>query len=280
MTELENKSIKELNYHTGISNEVLTIVSKIKVIDIINYITKIKTESVVNWIKTLKKNNDINSKDRLIVVGTYFTGLGIIKALNKEFEKIILIDIYPHLEELLYTSIGGEELKKGNIEFSSDLKDIYKGDIIIDTTGFGGLNPEQSSKIKCKAFLIEDPTAEDNDILLKNKNNIHERLNLVNANKKAYIKTKGLNTKTSGTMTFTIKILNKSINDTLNEDGVLYSAAEMTFYEDIIFKEKDIKKFIKIATRNAIKVSSIKLLNVDKLIKNNLEKLESNIIEC
>ena len=141
MTELENKSIKELNYHTGISNEVLTIVSKIKVIDIINYITKIKTESVVNWIKTLKKNNDINSKDRLIVVGTYFTGLGIIKALNKEFEKIILIDIYPHLEELLYTSIGGEELKKGNIEFSSDLKDIYKGDIIIDTTGFGGLNP-------------------------------------------------------------------------------------------------------------------------------------------
>ena len=81
-------------------------------------------------------------------------------------------------------------------------------------------------------------------------------------------------------MTFTIKILNKSINDALNEDGVLYSAAEMTFYEDIIFKEKDIKKFIKIATRNAIKVSSIKLLNVDKLIKNNLEKLESNIIEC
>ncbi|OWT33364.1 Hmd co-occurring protein HcgC [Methanobrevibacter sp. 87.7] len=271
---IENK----LDYHTGISNEVLTIVSKTKVIDIINYITKIKTENVLKWIKSLKENNEINSDDTLIIVGTYFTGLGIVKTLKKEFKKIILIDIYPHLEELLYTPVGGDKIEKDTIEFSSNLSDINKGDIIIDTTGFGGLNKEQSSKINCKAFLIEDPTAEDNDILLKNKNNIHERLDLVNANKKAYIKTKGLDTKTSGTMTFTIKILNKSIDDALNEDGVLYSAAEMTFYEDIIFKEKDINKFIKLSTRNAIKVSSIKLLNVDKIIENNLDKLESAII--
>ena len=37
---------------------------------------------------------------------------------------------------------------------------------------FGGLTVEQSSEINAEVFLIEDPVAEDNDRLLKDKNNI------------------------------------------------------------------------------------------------------------
>lgn len=46
---------------------------------------------------------------------------------------------------------------------------INSGDVVIDTTGFGGLTVEQSSEINAEVFLIEDPVAEDNDRLLKDK---------------------------------------------------------------------------------------------------------------
>ena len=65
-----------------------------------------------------------------------------------------------------------------------DLELIKTGDVVIDTTGFGGLNVEQSSEINAEVFLIEDPVAEDNDSLLKDKNNIHERINAINASNK------------------------------------------------------------------------------------------------
>lgn len=270
---------ENINYYTGISSEVLTIVSKTRIIDIVNSIIQKKSENVFKWVKNLKEENILNYNDTLVVVGTYLTGIGIVKSLESEFKDIILIDIYPHLQDLIYTDIGGKKLEKSRINFSSDLSDINRGDIIIDTTGFGGLNEKQSSGINCKVFMIEDPVAEDNDVLLKNKNNILERLELVNADKKAYIKTLGFNTKTSGTMTFTIGILNKSIHDALNEEGVLYSASEMTFYEDIIFKEKDINKFADLSIKSAMKISTIKLLNPDDIINSNLDKIQSNIIE-
>ena len=57
----------------------------------------------------------------------------------------------------LTTRIGGE--LKNQVKFSSDLDLIYNGDIIIDTTGFGGISIEQSSKFDVKAFIIEDPVA-------------------------------------------------------------------------------------------------------------------------
>lgn len=113
------------------------------------------------------------------------------------------------------TQIGGTLTKQ--INFSSDLDLIYSGDIVIDTTGFGGINVEQSSKMDVEAFLIEDPVAEDNDELLSDKNNIHDRLNAVKSPNKAILKTKGINTKTSGTMTLTIGILTNVLNKCLKK---------------------------------------------------------------
>ena len=75
------------------------------------------------------------------------------------------------MKELLDTDIGGDYKK--SIEFSTSLELINSGYVVIDTTGFGGLTVEQSSEINAEVFLIEDPVAEDNDRLLKDKNNIN-----------------------------------------------------------------------------------------------------------
>ena len=261
-----------MNVDTGITSEVLTIKSETKLIDIFNRIIAKKSEAVFEYVESL--NLDIDTS--IIVIGTYFTGVGIVKRLSEKYENILLIDIYPHLEELLYVPIGGE--LKNKVRFSSDLDLIYSGDVVIDTTGFGGINVEQSSKFDVGAFIIEDPVAEDNDLLLKNKNNIHERLDSVKSPNKAIIKTEGIDTKTSGTMTLTIGVLRNVLNNCLEKDGVLYAACEMGFYEEIIFKEKDISKFIELADKKALKVSTIDPFNCDEMIEDEIDKIESKMI--
>lgn len=261
-----------MDIDTGITSEVLTIKSKTKLIDIFNEIINKKSNACLNYIDSL--NIDKNSK--IIVIGAYFTGVGIVKKLSDKYTNILLIDIYPHLKNLLNTPIGGKI--KNPIKFSSNLDLIYEGDIIIDTTGFGGITPEQSLKINVDAFLIEDPIAEDNDKKLKNKNNIHERLNNVKSPNKAILKTKGINTKTSGTMTLTIGILTNVLNESFKQEGVLYSACEMGFYEEIIFKEKNIDKFLKLSNKQAVKISSIETIECDELIKKQLDNIKSETI--
>ena len=261
-----------MDVDTGITEEVLTIKSTVKLIDIFNDIIDKKSQACFDHIESLNLNLD----ERIIVIGTYFTGVGIVKKLSEKYTDITLIDIYPHLEELLYTSIGGK--LKNQVKFSSNLDLIYSGNVIIDTTGFGGINIEQSSRFDVKAFLIEDPVAEDNDELLKNKNNIHDRLNAVKSPNKAILKTKGIDTKTSGTMTLTIGILTNALNEISKKDGVLYSACEMRFFEEVIFKEKDIDKFIELADRQAIKVSTINRFSPDEIILDELKKVKSKMI--
>ena len=261
-----------MNVDTGITSEVLTIKSETKLIDIFNEIISKKSNAVFEYVESL--NIDIDT--RIVVIGTYFTGVGVVKRLSRKYENILLIDIYPHLEELLYTDLGGKLENK--IEFSSDLDLIYSGDVVIDTTGFGGINVEQSSKFDVDAFIIEDPVAEDNDELLKNKNNIYERLDVVKSPNKAIIKTKGINTKTSGTMTLTIGILTNLLNKFLEKEGVLYCACEMGFFEEVIFKEKDIGKFIKLTNTNAFKVSTIHPFDLDESIKQEMIKINCKMI--
>ena len=261
-----------MNVDTGITSEVLTIKSETKLIDIFNEIISKKSDTVFEYIERL--NMDIDTK--IVVIGTYFTGVGIVKRLSQKYENILLVDIYPHLEELLYTNIGGD--LKNKVEFSSDLDLIYSGDVVIDTTGFGGINVDQSSKFDVDAFIIEDPVAEDNEELLKNKNNIYERLNAVKSPNKAIIKTKGINTKTSGTMTLTIGILTNLLNKFLEKEGVLYCACEMGFFEEVIFKEKDIGKFIELTNTNAFKVSTINPFDLDDSIKQEISKINCKMI--
>lgn len=263
-----------MDIDTGITSEVLTIKSQTKLIDIFNKIINEKSNSVFDYINGLNIKKDA----KIVVIGTYFTGVGIVKKLSEEYENILLVDIYPHLKELLETPIGGN--LKHPIEFTSDLDLIYTGDVVIDTTGFGGINIEQSSKFDVDTFIIEDPVAEDNDELLANKNNIAERLHAVKANNKAIIKTKGINTKTSGTMTLTIGILTNVLNKCLEKKGVLYSACEMGFFEEVIFKEQDIDKFIRLVDKQALKISTINPFSCDELIDDEISKINTDLNEA
>ncbi len=261
-----------MNVDTGITSEVFTIKSETKLIDIFNNIINKKANACLSYIDNL--NLDKNTK--IVVVGTYLTGIGIVKKLSEKYNNILLIDIYPHLKELLDTNIGGDY--SNPIDFSTNLELIKTGDVVIDTTGFGGLTTQQSSKIHAKAFLIENPVAEDNDNLLKNKNNIHERLNAVNAHDKAILKTKGINTKTSGTMTLAIGVLTNALNESQQKEGVFYSVCEMGFFEEVIFKKKDIEEFIKLVTTPTMKISTIDTFSCDELISKQLDKIESKMI--
>lgn len=261
-----------MDVDTGITSEVFTIKSETTLFDIFNEIISKKSQAVSDYVESLNPNTDAE----ITVIGTYFTGIGIVKKLSEKYENILLVDIYPHLKELLDVPIAGDV--ENRIEFSSDIDSIYHADIVIDTTGFGGITPEQSKKIKADTFIIEDPVAEDNDKLLKNKNNIYERLNAVDCKNKAILKTEGIDTKTSGTMTLAIGVLTNVLNECLKRDGVLYSACEMGFFEEIIFKEKDIDKFIELTAKKALKVSAIKPFDCDELIFKELSKIKSKMI--
>lgn len=261
-----------MDIDTGITSEVLTIKSETRLIDIFNDIIEKKSNAVFDYLEGLEIDRDT----QIVVIGTYFTGVGIVKKLSGKYENILLADIYPHLEGLLDTPLGGD--LESEIDFTSDIDLIYTGDVVIDTTGFGGITPEQSAKLDVDVFIIEDPTAEDNDPLLKDKNNIHERLDAVKSPNKAIIKTMGINTKTSGTMTLTIGILTDLLNICQKMEGVLYSACEMGFFEEVIFKEKDIERFIELADVNALKVSTIRPFDLDELISSETDKIYSEMI--
>lgn len=261
-----------MDVDTGITSEVLTIKSEIKLIDIFNEIIMKKSQAIFDYVDNLKLDANI----KIVVVGTYFTGIGIVKKLSEKYTNILLIDIYPHLKEMINTPIGG--VVKNPVEFSSNLDLIYTGDVVIDTTGFGGITIEQSGKLNVDAFIIEDPVAEDNDELLKNKNNIHDRLNAVKSPNKAILKTMGIDTKTSGTMTLAIGVLTNALNECIKREGVLYSACEMGFFEEVIFKEQNIPKFLKLTDRNALKVSTINPFDCDEIILKELSEIKSKMM--
>ena len=279
------------DFDTGISSEVFTIKSKIRLIDIFNLILEKKAKSVLELFNKLDYDGIINKKSSIVIIGTYFTGIAIAKHLSfNDFNDITIVDIYPHLEGLIDSKLGNpiisDDINKEisfienfkNINFSSDLNLTKNADAVIDTTGLGGINESQSETIFTKVFLIEDPIAEENDALLKDKNNIYNRVNMVNSYNNYVLKTKGLNTKTSGTMTLAIDVLRQSMNSILDRDGVLYCASEMTFYEEIIFKEKDLEKFFRLVELPVIKVSTILPFDCDFIINEFIDEIHSEIL--
>ena len=279
------------DYDTGISSEVFTVKSKIKLIDIFNLILVKKANAVLNLFNDLVEKETISKESSIVIIGTYFTGIAIAKYLSyNDYADVTIVDIYPHLEGFIDSKLGnpviGDSDEKDianfqtfkNIKFSSDLNLMNNADAVIDTTGLGGINESQAGFIYTKVFVIEDPIAEENDALLKDKNNIYKRANLVNSYQKYVLKTKGLNTKTSGTMTFAIDVLRQSMNRILEKEGVLYCSSEMTFYEEIIFKEKDLDKFFKLIESPVIKVSTIRPFDCDDMIKGVIDEIFSEIL--
>ena len=79
-------------------------------------------------------------------------------------------------------------------------------------------------------------------------------------------------------MTLTIGVLTNVLNQISKKEGVLYSACEMGFFEEVIFKEKNIDKFIELTNKKAVKVSTINPFDLDEIILEEINKIESKMI--
>ena len=79
-------------------------------------------------------------------------------------------------------------------------------------------------------------------------------------------------------MTLTIGVLTNVLNQISKKEGVLYSACEMGFFEEVIFKEKNIDKFIELTNKKAVKVSTINPFDLDEIILEEISKIESKMI--
>jgi hypothetical protein len=272
---LKNKSIHQGRiYETGITSHVLTVKSNLKVLDLLKIVVNKKSLAILRWMKTLE---DVDL-DNTVVIGGYLTGLGIANLMKTKYDNVTIVDIYPHLRELVDKFSMVQDCEDVEVNFSSDLSLIKTADCLIDTTGLGGLSIKETESISPKVFIVEDPIAEENDGLLTEKNNVNERFESVKSPYKAILKTKGLNTKTSGTMTFTVDVLLKSINYALEKPGVLYGVSELTFFEGLIFKEKNIKKFLRVIDSPAITISTLTPYDLDGILHLFLDKINSKII--
>jgi len=248
----------------GITEEVFTLYSGLEVTDLLNQICEVKCEAVINWMELL----DVDV-ERTVIVGAYITGMKLAERF-KEFSQVTVIDIQPTLKSLL-----GDD-----IDFTDDLTRISHADMVVDTTGLGGLSPESVREFvnsDVEIFLTEDPTSDGSDNSIIEKSNIIDRINLASSKYRGILKTGGLNTKTSGTMTLTMEVLRKSLEDILKIKGVLYGVAGMNFYEGVLFKENDYDKFSRLIREPALITSSLQPLSSDDTLEKYLQKINSTV---
>lgn len=250
----------------GITEEVYTLYSGMAVEDVINRIGNAKCEATLNWVESL----DIKV-ETTVIVGAYLTGMKLAEEL-KEFSEVTVIDIHPHLASLL----------DNDVHFTEDLTQISHADLVIDTTGLGGLSPESVRKFvdpEVSLFLVEDPTSDGSDNSILKKSNIMERIELAGSKHRGILKTGGLDTKTSGTMTMTIEVLRKGLNDILSSNGVLYGVEGMNFYEGVLFKEKNHQKFQELVKDPALIISALQPISPDDALEKYLEKIDSVVAD-
>lgn len=257
--ERKNTSKKRIISENGITSEVSTTKSLITVKDLLERIIEKKCSAVSNWINSL----DVDI-EKTVIVGAYLTGIGLSMMLKK-ITDVTVVDIHPHLGNLV----------EMDIKFTSEISVIKDADLVIDTTGLGGLTPDTARNIHGKIFLVEDPTSDGSDEMIKGKNNTPDRLKRATTPHKGVLKTQGLNSKTSGTMTLTIEIIRKSLEDALRKPGVLYGVTGMEFYEGILFKEKNVHKFLDLTKKPALIISTLEPFSCDDIIQGYLDELDS-----
>jgi hypothetical protein len=257
--ERENSSEKRIILENGITSEVSTIISQITVKDLLERIIEKKCRAVSNWVNSL--DADIG---KTVIVGAYLTGIGLSMMLKKTSD-VTVVDIHPHLGNLV----------EMDVKFASKISVIKDADLVIDTTGLGGLTPEMARNIQGKIFLVEDPTSDGSDVMIEAKSNIQDRLKRANTRHKGILKTQGLKSKTSGTMTLNVEIIRKSLEDALRKPGVLYGVAGMEFYEGILFKEKNVNKFLDLTKKSALTISTLEPFSCDDIILGHLDRLDS-----
>ena len=250
---------------TGITKTVTTSISSLRTQDIIDSIAGKKAETIFAWIT---RHNIVPT--RVLILGAYLTGAAIASRLCG-LGNITIIDIHPHLAPLINCRVS----------YFSTLADLQKQDwdLIIDTTGLGGISSSDLSAIPAGALLVEDPCSDGSDPLIQNCSTRLDVLTSHPAAIKGMLWTGGLNTKTSGTMTLTIEVLARSVDTACKMDGTLYSTAATDFFERILFKEQNYQKFRDSLNRPALLISSLVRQDPDTILIQHLSRISSKIRE-
>lgn len=250
----------------GITTTVKTLFSEYTLSDIIDDITSKKVTAVMNW---LGENGKVPEK--CLIIGSYLTGAKLANTLGKT-TSVTVLDTYPHLKNLL----------NPDVSFTTCIDDLDRDgwDFIMDTTGLGGIHLHDLEKIACPPlFLSEDPCSDGSDGMILGENQRYTVVSGISAPRKGVLYTRGLQTKTSGTMTLMIEVLHHSISDANRMEGVLYSTASLDHFERILFKDLDYVAFMMSMTRPALIVSSLKMMNCNEIIDRNLSEIISDIID-
>lgn len=251
---------------TGITETVTTVFSQYSFLNIIELICEKKIQGVLSWLD--EKNLD---PAHCLIIGSYLTGIRLANYLIHSTQ-VTVLDIYPHLRGFFHP----------DIRFVTDIKEIIKDefDVIINTTGLGGITSQELALFHPpKAFIIEDPCSDGSDQYTRNISNLLSQMSIYPSSMCGIIKTDGLMTKTSGTMTLTLEVVKKSMKEVESKEGVLYSSSTLDFFERILFKDKNPDLFLEVLSKPALVASSLKNLDINYVIENVLSCINSRLLD-
>lgn len=257
---------EESQHEEGITPAVGTYFSGYSVLDIVEAIADKKAETVVKWIAARGI-----APEKTLVIGAYLTGARVADRLAEE-SSVTVLDIYPHLKAL----------PGPGVDFSSSIDEVLRDqwDLIIDTSGIGGISTEDIRRLgRPEAFLVECPCSDGSDAALKSVDKSAWRIRAAGADVSGMLFTGGIGSKTSGTMTLTVEVLRNSMEDALLREGVLYATATLGFFERILFRDLDADGFLRGLDKTALAVSSIGEVDCDDLIDTNLSEIEAGVLE-
>ncbi|HWQ63802.1 MAG TPA: SAM-dependent methyltransferase HcgC family protein, partial [Methanospirillum sp.] len=208
----------------GITPTVKTFFSLYMLQDVIDQITLKKTLAVLQW---LERTGPMPRK--CLIIGAYLTGARLANTLAKT-SSVTVIDQFPLVKNFL----------DSHVSFTSSIEDLpTEGwDLIVDTTGLGGIDPQILKKLGTPLiFVAEDPCSDGSDAVILKVNQCYRLIGSMESERKGVLQTGGLNTKTSGTMTLMVEILRRSMEDAIKLEGVLYSTGYCEPFERILFRE-------------------------------------------
>ncbi len=215
---------------TGITPLVHSYHSHYTILNLIEIICEKKICAIEDWL------NEVSIRPkRCLIIGSYLTGVRLAQYLCNTC-LVTVLDVCQEMQAFMDPRIIFTNC------YEDTLRNYY--DCIIDTSGLGGIQAEKIAEyIPPDIFLVEDPCSDKSDPCIYDANALYAIFSALNAQKKGILRTGGLGTKTSGTMTLALDVIRNGMTEALNEIGVLYSSSHLDFFERMIFKEKDPEKF-------------------------------------
>lgn len=259
---------KTASCETGITPTVRTLTSTLQVRDILDTVANRKADAVLSWIEQQQIRPGC-----VLIFGAYLTGAGIANRLCNR-ANITVVDIYPHLSGLLSCST----------DFFTSYTELpdQEWDLIVDTTGLGGVEESVLANLRTRALLTEEPCSDGSDMKIRACSTRKAILSRHAAPIKGVLQTGGLGTKTSGTMSLTHGVLSRAVQDACRIPGVLYSTTTAGFSERILFKEQNLLKFQESLNTPALIISTLgdqdQDTDADELLRCSLARIRIRVV--